>query len=424
VTEENSSSRKPSLAKISGLSAIYLMAGKALNLGTVLLLSALLPIAAFGEFMYVRGMVLFWGPFMALGLTVTAMRRLPAYVQVGDIGRALGFLRTLSWTSLVTAVTVALILAVISPSFAPTERAETLVIALFGLPGFAWLVAHMQAARALGRVTLAYSPQGLVQPLVFSAGALALVYFGNITGPGAMAGLFAATMLVAAAIQAIGIWRMQEFRGQIAVLERRKWWREALPLTLSLAAQGVSALGPFLILGLYVDGAAIGIFGFYQAAMQGLMVFNTSVFGATNPRLSAFMAQGNRTAASSLLRKSRLAALALSSGFGIAGWIIIIYFGGIVQPAFTTEPVTLGLLLATVALNALSGPLGHVLVIEGRGSWEVASQTSAAAFTVALAFGCIPTMGLTGAALAVLAAAILRAVVTHFLVYGLLKYRL
>lgn len=419
-----------SLARIAGGSAVYLMAGKAATLGIVLLLSALLPIAAFGEFMYARGIVLFAGPFMALGLTVTAMQRIPAYLEAGDPARAAGFLRTLTATVLIVSTAVAILAALAAPLVLPPVRAAVLQASLAALPGFAALVAHMQAARAMGRVTLAYAMPSLGQPLGFAAAALAAVWGFGVASPLAIGALFSASMLVAAAIQLAGLARMPELRGAPPVAERRLWLAQALPLTLSLAAQGITASGPLLILGLHADGTALGIFGFYQAAMQGLLIFNTAIFGATNPRLSRRLAAlpRDRAAVRGLLRRSRAAAAAITLLGGVAGAALILGLGDRVQPAFTTAPAALALLLASVAVNATAGPLGHVLIIEGRRDLEIATQAACAGLTVALALWLIPLPGpwggLTGAALATFAAAFLRTLSTHALVFGRLGYRL
>lgn len=406
----------------AGLAAVLLASGKALTLGAVLALSALMALPEFGEFMYARGVVLFLGPFMALGLTVTAMRRLPALMAAGEAGRAAGFVRLMTRATLGVALVAGAAVALGAVLVAPPNRAATLAVALAGLPGFALLVAQMQAARALGRVVLAYGPFSLGQPLAFAGGALLIWALAGPPGRLEAAGLFALTMLAAAAVQWGGLARMAELRGARPTAEARPWLAEALPLTLSLAAQGVAASGPLLILGLFAQGAALGVFGLYQAAMQGLLVFNTAVHGAANPRVSAMLARGERAAAERLMRRARLTAAGVSAAAALVAWATVMTLGGLIRPEFASAPVTLALLLAAVAVNGLSGPLGHVLVIEERRGWEVGTQAAAAALTVAVALVAIPALGLVGAAAATLAAALLRLAWAHHLVHGRLGY--
>ena len=419
---EAASAPRGSLVRATGLSAALLAAGKALTLGAVLALSAVMPIAAFGEFMYARGLVLFLGPFMALGLTVTAMRCLPAFERAGDLARAAGFVRTLTRAALATSCAAAAAAALAAALWAGPDRALAIQVALLGLPGFALLAAQTQAARALGRVALAYGPPSLGQPLAFAGGALALWAAVGPPSPVGAAALLAATMLGAALAQHLGLQRLPALRATPRA-ETRAWLGEALPLTLSLAAQGVAASGPLLLLGLFAEGPALGVFGLYQAAMQGLLVFNTAILGSANPRLSALVAGGERAAAERLMRRARLAAGAVSAMGGLAAWALVMAFGGLAQPAFASAPATLALLLASVALGGLSGPLGHVLVMEDRRGWEVATQAAAAALTVMVALAAIPALGLLGAALATFAAALLRAVLVHALVHGRLGWR-
>ena len=411
-----------SLARATGGSAALLAAGKALTLGTILALSAVMPIAAFGEFLYARGVVLFLGPFMALGLTVTAMRRLPAFARAGDVARAAGFVGTLTRATLTASCIAAAAAALAAALWAGFERARTVQVALLGLPGFALLTAQTQAARALGRVALAYGPPSLGQPLAFAAGALLLWAAAGPPGPVEVSALLAATMLGAASLQHLRLGRLETLRAAPRA-EPRAWLGEALPLTLSLAAQGVAASGPLLLLGLYADGPALGVFGLYAAAMQGLLVVNTAVLGAANPRLSALSAGGERAAAERLLRRARLAAGALSAVGGLAAWALVMTLGGAIEPLFASAPATLALLLASVAVNGLSGPLGHILVMEDRRGWEIGTQAAAAAVTVAVALTAIPALGLLGAALGTFAAAVVRAASVHALVHGRLGWR-
>jgi len=86
--------------------------------------------------------------------------------------------------------------------------------------------------------------------------------------------------------------------------------------------------------------------------------------------------------------------------------------------------VVLALLLAAPAVNALSGPLGHILIIEGRRGWEIMTQNAAAAATVLVCIAAIPAYGVVAAAAAPIAAGLVRAAITHALVFGRLGYRM
>ncbi|MEO1308075.1 MAG: oligosaccharide flippase family protein [Pseudomonadota bacterium] len=399
-----------------------LLLGKVFTLGTLLLLSGMLALDAFGAFMYARGMVLFLGPFMALGLTVTAMRRIPPYIDAGDYGRAKGFIRTIFWVALTVASVTALVLVFGAPQALEPDLATPLRIAILALPAFALMTALMQVARAAGRVRLAYAPLNVGQPLAFALCAFAAVLVFDVADANTLAAILAITMCASALIQAWNVLRLDMLRPAKIVSDATLWLREAVPLTLSLAAQGLTAFGPLLILGLFVQGGEIGIFGFYQTVMQGLLVFNTSIFGAVNPKLSVAISRNDRPTALGLLRKWRLVAFGISAVGGVVAWLLVIYFGDLIQPAFSTEGLALSLLLSSVAINGLSGPLGHVLIIEGRSHWEITSQVGAALLTACLAFLLIPTWSLTGAAFATATGAAVRAIAVHSLVYLKLNY--
>lgn len=414
--------RRSSLTRISSMSAAYLMVGKLATMVTVLVLSGVMPLADFGEFMYGRGLVMFFGPFTALGLTVTAMSRLPYYQEVGDTGRVEGFTRLLTRSALLTSVLVMAALVGFALMLSDAERGQAVLLTAIGLPGFALLMSQSQALRALGHVGSAYGPLSIGQPFGF---AIAVAVLWAVTGTAALipvAALFTASMVLS------GLWQAWEVRrnGHVGrttpVREDRVWLRESLPLTLSLAAQGVTALGPLLLLGFFATGEALGIFGFYQAMMQGLVIFTTAIFGAANPKLSALLGTGRKAEAEALLIRSRFVAALVSLVGAIAALGLVMTLAGYIQPSFTTEPLALGLLLGSVVINALAAPLGHVLIIEKRRMWEVWSQLAAALTTIVATSVLAPGFGLTGAAAATFLAAIVRTVNVHWLVYGRLGY--
>lgn len=415
-------SERRSLKRISSMSAIYLMAGKVATMVTVLILSGLMPLADFGEFMYGRGLVLFFGPFTALGLTVTAMRRLPYYQETGDAGRVEGFVSLLTRSALIVSLVVSVALILFGLTFSDAARGDAVILTAIGLPGFALLMSQSQALRALGHVGPAYGPLSIGQPFGF---ALAVAVLWLVAGT---VGLYPAAILFTASMLVSGLWQSWEIRrngyaGRVPkTREDRVWLTESLPLTLSLAAQGVTASGPLLILGLFASGEALGIFGFYQAMMQGLVIFTTAIFGAANPKLSALLGTGRKREAEALLIRSRLIAAGVSLAGAVVAVLLVVTLAGYIQPSFTTQPVALSLLLGSVAINALAAPLGHVLIIEERRMWEVWSQLAAAAATILATLLLAPAFGLAGAAAATFLAAIVRTVSVHWLVYGKLGY--
>jgi len=398
------------------------------NLALVTTLSLAMALPAFGEFMYGRGLVQFAAPLMSLGFGVMAMRRLPSYLALGEAAFARGFLRALGRTTLLASVAVAvaagvLLLSGLSP-LGDSDRALASAAALIGLPGFALLVAQTQAARALGRVHAAYAPQGLAQPVAFAAVVAALWVWGGPPGFLPVCIAYAGTQLALAAIQAALLVRLPELARVPPAGNAFAWLREAAPMTLSVAAQNVATFAPLLILGLSADAVTVGLFAFYQSLMQGLLVINTAIFGAANPKLSVHLSLGRRPAAERLARRARLAAAGLSAIGAAAGWAGLMLLAPMVRPALSGEPVVLALLLAAPAVNALSGPLGHILIIEGRRGWEIMTQNAAAAATVLVCIAAIPAYGVVAAAAAPIAAGLVRAAITHALVFGRLGYRM
>lgn len=422
VDTEQAPRRGKSLARTSSLSAILLIVGKALNLATLLGLSVVMTLAAYGEFMYVRGILLFLGPFMSLGLSVTAMRRIPGYLEQSDPARASGYLSIIFKTTLIAASIVAVLTALGGYVFAGAARAETLAIALIGLPGFALLVAQTQAARAFGHVLISYGPMNLLQPLTLAIGALLIWLISELPRQNTMAALLAFSMLIAAAIQWFFLRRDNTISATSPLTEPKPWITESAPFTVSMAAQGIAASGPLLILGVFAQSTTLGVFGFFQALMQGLTIFNTAIFGAANPQLSAHISGERHGQALRLLRRSRALAFGITMFGAVAGVLGVTLLAPYVKPEFGAAPWVLLALLLSIAINSTSGPLGHVLIIHDRRFWEVSAQILAACVTLILCFALIPSWGMMGAAIATLAAALCRSIVLHVLVFGRLKY--
>ena len=415
-------SQTKSVAKTSTLSAGLLIAGKAFNLITIFALSAIMALSAFGEFMYVRGVILFLAPFLSIGLSVTAMRRIPGYIETGKAAFAHGYLRLIVTVTLLVALIVAMATAIGGYAFAGGDRPLTLALALIGLPGSALLMAQTQAARAFGHVLISYGPLNVLQPVALAIGAAAIWLISGPPDQNQMALMLALTMLAAAALQWFLLKRDKKINATTAEKKSRQWLGESAPFTISMAAQGIVASGPLLILGFFAQSEVLGIFGFYQALMQGLTIFNTAIFGAANPKLSAHIAGSRIEEAQKLLFRSRGAACLITLVGAVVGTALIVFVSQYFKPEFGSAPFVLLALLVSIAVNSTSGPLGHVLIIHDRRFWEVATQVTAALVTLFVCFAAIPTWGMAGAAFATLAAALVRSALLHFLVFGRLRF--
>lgn len=379
------------------------------------LMARLMGGAEYGIFATVWVWIAILGHASTWGLGQAACRFVPAYRAVGDLDQARGFLAAGAAfalaSGLATAGVAGALLALAGEAIGP-ERVVPFTVALLVLPLFALQDYAEGVARSFGWPLLAIAPPYLLrQGLVMAAmlGAMAL-------GAPAEAWVAVACTLSATALS-LAVQATLLLRRLARTLPPggrrypwRLWARSALPMALvDLTGSGFNFVD-MLVLGTLMPPAAIGAY-FAATRIQQLVVFiQFAASAATIQHLAAAQARGDRAGLLALVRRrtalATLSTLAIGSGIVAASPVLLALFG----PGFAVGVPVLAVLVAGLAVQSALGPAEDLLTMLG-GERACAAVSAGMLLVAALAIPpCVHAFGLIGAALAMAATGIARAV--------------
>ncbi|MEM9592559.1 MAG: lipopolysaccharide biosynthesis protein, partial [Pseudomonadota bacterium] len=385
------------------------VAGSAAAFFTQFLLARFMEPGQLGVFYIVTSMAIILGTVAALGYPGIANRLVVRYAARGKTATRALFIRTARRDALVVSgcIAITIVAAAAICSLSSMASLWPAAIAALAIPAFAMLRVNGGLANALHRFALSFLPDNLVRPTLLL---LTLACLAGVTGSLGLIPVlvtFSAITIVVAAMQAWFTGASGRDRDRQATANRReiRMWR----------LSGLSLVAPLLITALFADvvimlsSTALPV---QQIAVLGLCVKIAFLFGffiqivhqVATPRIAHALESGNSedlrpvvTASNVIAVSAMCIAVALVSLFGER---LLSVFG----PQFSAGTSVLLILTCAQLARALAGPAMPLLIASGRhaGSLPVVSG-SLAAFVIML-FLLVPSMGVTGASLAVLVA--------------------
>ncbi len=392
----------------AGAMAVFAkLGGAALGIAVNVVLARVLGPEDFGR--YALGIAL--GTMVAVlasgGMPFGAIRFLPDYLARGDFGALRGFCRA-SLGLTVLGGTVCAVAMLLGASVMDQSHLMATV-----LPWAAWIV--MPAALAQSIVALLQArghvagPE-IVQSLVRQGATLALVVlwfgFGGAQDFRAVLALAA----LAVALAAVVLWARLQFiardEPRCAAEMRdglRLWLGTGGGLLTILVIAALNERVDLFLLGWLSTPAELGI---YSAAVRvaavGILVL-AGLGAAYTPRISAAWAKGDRDEVERLCREGSWAgtALVVAMTFGAfgSGAFVLSLFG----PEFGAGATVLTLLLGAQIAVGMTGLSNGLAIISGNSHIALAGVAAGLAVNVVTGFVLIPLIGMTGAAMGVVA---------------------
>lgn len=383
------------VVKVAGVLAAFAVA--------VLLARALEP-AGYGLYAYAFALMSVIGIPTQLGLPHLVVRQTAIAVDARDSDAVLRVWRWSAAASLLAAATiigVSLVVLWLLPQALGGARGPFLwALALLPLIAFGNLGAG--ALRGLGRVTTGLAAEHVVRQVLFLSLIVTLVV--------AAGGLDARTAMVAHVAAAGGAaafaWvRATSVRlpsgGAVASGFGSLWLRSALLLGIVSAAHLVNMRLDILMIGALLDAADVGV---YQVAQSGanLVALGASAAGlVAAPEFARLHARADTAALQALCKRAARFALLVSAPAALAlilvgAPLVGIAFGDAYRPA----AAPLAWLAAAQLLSAAFGPVGVLLNMGHHEAVTVRGVATAAVVNVVLNAVLIPTLGISGAAIA------------------------
>lgn len=394
-----------SVAQSSVLVIIGLLVGRGGNVLLRIVLGRALGPADLGMISTVWTLVTMFGVIAIVGLTPTVTRFLALYLQHGNLASARAvLLETFAWTVLAAGG-----LAVLTAGFAPAiaarwlgspDFAPLILTGAIAVPAWALLLWLVASFRGLGETVPSVLTKDISRT-VFAIAFLGILWSQKaIEVETAVRYLYVLPVLLACGIGFALLWP----RIKYIILakkyrpERRKWLHFAWPLSLSMLLQNTTGRSIDILLlgylastadvGLYVS--ALSIVGLSGLALQGVNFLALPLFtGSTKQTTSAHMQQ------------IRMLTFELT----LPATLVLILWPGILTrltfgDAFSAAILSIPVLTIGFAVSNFFGPVGQLLLAEGRTRWYLLADISSMAVFLMVAIGLIPLLNVLGVALA------------------------
>ena len=367
----------------------------------------------YGVFATVWVWIAILGHTATLGLAQGASRFLPVERARGHLDAVRGYLVGGALVSAAGGLALALAglaVAEIQHDILDSLYGGPILVAVVVVPLFAFQDYLEGVARSQGWPMLAIAPPYLLRQGLIMAGMVGAVLFG---AP-AHAWVAIACTLVATGIAATvqGVVLLARLRRHLPAGPRTYRWKIWLTACLPIAAGelATSAFGfvDVVLLGFLAPPASVGLY-FAATRIQQFVVFVAyAASAATAPRFAAARAEGDEAGLAHLVRAQArwtfLGTVLVGLGVIVAAPLLLGLFGS----DFHDSLPVLAILVAGGVTASLFGPGEDILMMLGGERLCVAITLAVLALAVLLCLVLIPWLGITGAALAMAGATVLR----------------
>lgn len=385
------------------------VAGSGANFIAQLLLARTMSASDLGLFYIVTSMAILFGAIASIGYPGIANRLIVRYAERCEDWKIKAFVLTARRDTLVIALCVALgvVAAIAIGSDGDPRIIWPAAIAALAIPALTTLRVNGGIANALHRFALSLLPLNFIQPALFS-----LIIGGLVLTAGSLSLLtvvcaFSALVIAIAIAQTLIVGWSGGTTGPARKPDRRetRHWRRS----------GGTLLVPILITSLFAD-LAISFSGLLmepsQVAIFSICVKIAFMFGffiqvlhqIVIPRFAKSLREKNQAGVDDILAKVNTVATGMMILALLASWVAGSALLGLFGAEFQTGYFVLLILVGVQLVRALGGPALPLLIASGRHKHALAPIAASIAVFAAVAFALTPVIGITGMALAVLAA--------------------
>ncbi|MDY6936502.1 MAG: oligosaccharide flippase family protein [Cyanobacteriota bacterium] len=358
------------LAKGAIVAFVLQLLGVAATYISQIFLARWLGTTEYGIYEYVLTCALLLAILAALGLPGAVLRLIPEYRVKQEIGQLRGVLAS----SLPIVFGAGLIIAAISSGLIlQLERlqnwsyAQPLLVGIWLVPLLSAIELQSEMARTVQRIVLARAPKQVFWPIATVLGAWLILQIRTPLNSITLLGL---SILILAVIFGLQYWRLDRiFRPETErvkpIYQFKVWFGVALPLLLGNGFFIVLSYTDVLMLGTWIDPAAVGMYSVAAKTSIWVRFVLQAVNTVVAPMFSELYAQGDRHALQALVSKTArwmffptiFAAILVIVN---SEWIL-----GLFGPEFVAARGQTIVLVGGSCVNALSGSVGYLMAMTG-----------------------------------------------------------
>lgn len=397
---------RPSVKRmLLSASATAVLQGVSNAVGFVLSVLLARFLGASGYGVYALGLA--WASFLAipaiLGLDRFLVRGIATYEVHGQWSLMRGLLRRTNQLVLIASTVLAGLAALIGFILLGPSLRTPFCIAMVLIPITNLTMLRQGAMQAIGRVLSGQLPEYLIRPFLILAGVLALelVGHGTLTATTALAANVTG-VAVAFTVGALLLKRAlpHALRSVAPQYVTREWLRASLPMMLIAGVWLANSYAGMLVVGSLQGARAAGVYTVVQKGAELIVVLLAAVNMPLSPAIARLHAHGDRAGLEHTTERMARATLFVSAPLALAFALLPGVYLSIFGPGFRSGSTALIVLAVGQLINAAAGPSGTVLIMTGQERVAVRGVAAGLIANVILAFALVPSLGVTGGAIA------------------------
>lgn len=382
-------------------SAILQGLSNLIGFGLTVLLARFLGSAGYGSY----ALAFAWSMFLLipaiLGLNTFLVRGIAVYEVQERWSLMKGLLFRTNQLVLFTSTTIAVggtIIAVtlLSPSFR-----GPFCVAMLLVPLTALTLLRQGAMQAFGRIVVGQVPEYLIRPLLIVAGVVTLELVGALTPTTALVanviGVAVACLVGALLLRRALPTALRAVRPTYVTVE---WLRASLPMMLISGVTMANGYAAILVVGSLDGTRDAGIYSVVQKGAELIVILLMAANMPLAPAIARLHAHGDRHGLEHATEHVARATLLVSAPVAIAFMIFPGIYLSLFGPSFATGATALMIVAVGQLVNAMAGPSGNLLIMTGEERVAVRAVAVGLLANVVLAILLVPSLGVTGAAVA------------------------
>jgi O-antigen/teichoic acid export membrane protein len=385
----------------AGVSMAVRIAGLGLSYAANILLSRLLGLQAYGEYV----IALSWALVLVLpakaGFDNSTLRYSTIYLERRDFAALRGFVRFATATVCVVSMLMGILILAAGTKLIPVDRQTQAWTALLILP-LALLGLYSVVLRTAGRIFAAQFYEQMLRPALIIVGLIAGLLAGFRYSTVSAMGL--TTLAAFAALSGLLLETRRMIRSSASPGARYDQWRQwvmvSVPMLMLGVVQELMNQVDIILLGQIADARQAALFAASWRLASLVPFALVALATMAGPLIAAAYERG---ATDELHRVSGVVARA-GFAFSLIGALALYLLGrpllGLFGPGFVAAHGVLAVLLVGGVINAFTGVVAYFTVLTGRERQALVIFAGALVVSIALNLVLIPRLGALGAAVA------------------------
>jgi O-antigen/teichoic acid export membrane protein len=343
-----------------------------------------------------------------LGLNTFLVRGIARYEVQGRWDLMKGLLFRTNQLVLIASTTIALSSMAVSLLVLSTSIRVAFCVAMLLIPLTALTLLRQGAMQAFGRVVSGQVPEYVIRPALIILVVLALELTHGLA-PATALGANVFAVAIAFIVGAVLLRRAlpSQLRAATPEFRTHAWLRASIPMMLISGVWMANNYMTTLIVGLIDGPRSAGIYTVVQKGAEVIVILLYATNMPLAPAVARLYARGDHEGLQHTTERMARATLWVSAPVALAFMLLPHLYLSVFGSGFQVGATAMVVLAAGQLINAAAGPAGNVLLMTGQERVAVRGVAAGLLANVVIAILLVPTLGVTGGAIAFAASLVL-----------------